>query len=228
MDLDDTLNLLRRYDYYTGLMPSNAKLYCNDRPPPEPWLDFDRYYYVDYQQMQNGSYRASYGLVTKDAYDMENEEMEERSWESFDDFKEIIAPIARLCGPRILNCLCPIARNDPRIRNAALYWWKMVREYLVKRRIGFYWHEQTKHLMAEGGDARKRDRQAFEADRDDYVELAKKRRTLSSDENGEPTIVCACRLTISTASTSSGVGVSCRLVVYGRALVLGSSFKGGM
>jgi hypothetical protein len=97
------------------------------------------------------------------------------TFRTFDDFRELIAPIARECGPRILDCLGPIARNDPRIRNAASpYWWKMVREYVVKRRFGFYWHDQTKHLMQENGVARKRDREAFEADRDDVLQLAKR------------------------------------------------------
>jgi hypothetical protein len=73
-------------------------------------------------------------------------------------------PIARQCGPRILECLGPIAKNDPAIKNAAYYWWKNVREHVVKRRIGVYWHNLTQHLMREGGVARERDRLAYEAD----------------------------------------------------------------
>ena len=89
---------------------------------------------------------------------------DEFSWPSFARFRDETLPIARECGPRILEFLGPIAKNDPSIKNAALYWWKSVREHVGKRRIAFYWHDLTQHLMRDGGVAQARDRLAFEAD----------------------------------------------------------------
>ena len=112
---------------------------------------------------------ASFGYfrswIQWDENGVEDEEREDFSWPSFARFRDDTLPIARACGPRILECLGPIAKNDPSIKKAASRW-TIVREHVVKRHIAFYWHDLTQHLMGDGGVAQIRDRLAFESDLD--------------------------------------------------------------
>ena len=147
----------------------NAKIfYAEERP--SRFMGGDGYYW--YEEKQHGdtfNYRRSW--VTVDDNGFEEEEQEEFFWPTFAEFRDATVPIARQCGPRILKCLGPIAKNDPAIKNAASRW-RIVREHVVKRRIGFYWHDLTQHLMQDGGVAQERDRLAFEADKDDELKRA--------------------------------------------------------
>ncbi len=161
-----TMDEPRLYNFYaTHLLPAGAKIFCGERPPPPLMVGDEYYFYKEKERHRVGLYTFEYtrSRVRVDEDGVEDEEYETMAWATFADFRDEILPVAREYGPRILKCLGPIAKNDPLIKNAASRW-KSVREHVTKRRIGFYWHDLTQHLMQNGGVAQERDRLAFEAD----------------------------------------------------------------
>ena len=155
--------------YAPAFGSSDVKIFYGEVPPAVRESNWQSHWPVVGCRVYKEGYLglASFGYLRSwiqwDGNGVEEEEREEFSWPSFARFRDDTLPIARACGPRILECLGPIAKNDPSIKKAASRW-TIVREHVVKRRIAFYWHDLTQHLMRDGGVAQARDRLAFEAD----------------------------------------------------------------